>query len=57
MNSPALKRPVGRPRTGKIKLILFVDPEIKNLIDINARQRGLRRSAYIESIILTLAKR
>jgi hypothetical protein len=45
-----VKRPVGRPRTGKVKMMLSVAPEIKELIDRFARNRGLTRSAYIEAV-------
>lgn len=45
------KRPVGRPRLGKIKLIIYVDPKTKILIDQKAKQSGLRRSAFIISLI------
>jgi hypothetical protein len=46
-----MKRAVGRPRTGKVKLILYVAPEIKTLIDHWAAHSGLRRSAFVESLV------
>ena len=46
----AIKRSVGRPRTGKIKMIISVAPEIRDRIDNWAKKAGLTRSAYIEAI-------
>ena len=45
-----VKRPVGRPRTGKVKMIISVAPEIKERIDRFAANAGLTRSAYIEIV-------
>lgn len=49
MNKP-LRRPVGRPRTGKVKMMLSVDPAIKERIDRYAKNSGLGRSGYIEAV-------
>lgn len=45
------KRPVGRPRTDKAKIIISIDPEIRDAIDNLAKQAGLTRSAYVENLI------
>lgn len=44
-----IKRPVGRPRLGKTRIIIVIDPGILALIDRAAKIAGLGRSAYIEA--------
>jgi len=45
------KRPVGRPRTGKISVIISIDPAIKKQLDVLAQENNLNRSAYVETLI------
>jgi len=45
------KRPIGRPRSGKTKVIFSIDPETDKLIDAGAQKRHVTRSVYIETLI------
>jgi hypothetical protein len=45
------KRAPGRPRTGKMKLMLSIDPEVVDKITEQATEHGLSRSTYIELVL------
>ena len=45
------KRPVGRPRTGRLKFLIKLLPEINELAEKRAAKLGIPKSHYIEELI------
>jgi len=50
------KRPVGRPRTGKVKVMLTLDPQLLKATDQLARQAGKNRSVFVGDLLRAQAK-
>ena len=44
-------KPVGRPRTNKIKVMITLDRELKKRFDDFLERNHLERSAYIENLL------
>ena len=50
------KRPVGRPRLGKVKVIISLMPEALALLDRFAEKSGVSRSDCVNKLIIQLLK-
>jgi hypothetical protein len=46
------KRPVGRPKTGKLRVQVKLSPRAFDLVKRRAAKLGISRSEYIERVLL-----
>lgn len=46
------KSKVGRPAKGNTKIMIYLEPKLKELITQQAKLKGLSRSEYVQNLIM-----